>query len=64
MFLYFLVCEFKIRKRNTGFYILRQGVPEVRPSEGYASFKQVKLWPWHVEVIPGAAAVGLVTKEL
>ena len=29
---------FKIKKRNT-FYILRQGVPEGRSSEGYANFK-------------------------
>ena len=53
------------RKRNTGFYILRQGVPEGRFSEGYASFKQVKSCPWHVEVIPGVSVLGLVTnKEL
>ena len=25
----------------------------------YASFKQVKPWPWHVEVIPGVSIVGL-----
>ena len=44
---------------------MRQGVPEGRSSEEYASFKQVKRWPWHVEVIPGAGVVGLVTnKEL
>ena len=54
---------FKTRKRNTGFYVLRQGVPEGRSSEGYASFKQVKPWPWHVEVIPGVGVVGLVTNE-
>ena len=51
------------RKRNTGFYVLRQGVPEGCSSEGYGSFKQVKSWPWHVEVIPGVSAVGLVTTE-
>ena len=51
------------RKRNTEFYILRQGVPEGRSSEGYASFKQVIPWPWHVEVIPEVNVVGLVTKE-
>ena len=51
---------FETRKRSTGFYVLRQGVPE-----GYASFKQVKSWPWHVEVIPGVGVVGLMTnKEL
>ena len=33
---------FETMKRNTGFYVLRQGVPEGRSSEGYASFKQVK----------------------
>ena len=41
------------------------GVPEGCSSEGYASFKQVKPWPWHVEVIPGVSVMGLVTnKEL
>ena len=39
------------------------GVPEGCSSEGYASFKQVKPWPWHVEVIPGVGVVGLVTNE-
>ena len=42
---------------------MRQGVPEGRSSEGYASFKQVKSWPRHVEVIPGVSVVGLVTSE-
>ena len=51
------------RKRNTEFYVLRQGVPEGRSSEGYASFKQVKPWPWHVEVIPEVSVVGPVTSE-
>ena len=56
---------FETRKRNTGVYILRQGVPEGHSSEGYVRFKQVKLWPWHVEVIPGVSVVGLVAnKEL
>ena len=54
---------FETRKRNTRFYILRLGVPEGRSSEGYASLKQVKSWPWHVEVIPGVSVVGLVTNE-
>ena len=55
---------FETRKRNTRFYVFRQGVPEGRSSEGYASFKQVKPWPWHVEVL-GVGVVGLVTnKEL
>ena len=40
-----------------------QGVPEGRSSEGYASFKQVKSWPSHVEAIPGVGVVGLVTNE-
>ena len=57
----FAQITFETRKRNTGFYILRQGVPEVRSSEGYASFKQVKPWPGQVEVIPGVTVVGLVT---
>ena len=56
---------FETRKRNTGFYVLRQGVPEGRSSEGYISFKQIKSWPCHVEVIPGVSEVGLViNKEL
>ena len=54
---------FEKRKRNTRFYVLRQGVPEGRSSEGHASFKQVKPRPWHVEVIPGVSVVGLVTNE-
>ena len=54
---------FEKRKRNTGFYVLRQGVPEGRSSEEYANFKQVKPWPWHVEVIPGVIVMGLVTNE-
>ena len=32
-------------------------------SEGYASFKQVKSWPWHVAVITEVSVVGLVTSE-
>ena len=49
------VCEDYVYKvtRNTGFYILRQGVPEGCSSKGYASFKQVKPGPWHKKVIPG-----------
>ena len=46
---------FETRKRNTGFYVLRYGVPEGRSSEGHATFKQVKPWPWDVEVIPGVS---------
>ena len=42
---------------------MRPGVPERRSSEGYANFKQVKPWHWHVEVIPGVSVVGLVTNE-
>ena len=38
----FVQITFETKKRNTGFYVLRQGVPEGRSSEGYASFKQVK----------------------
>ena len=52
---------FKTRKRNTRFYVLRQGVTEGCSSEVYASFNEVKPWPWHVEVIPGVSVVGLVT---
>ena len=37
--------------RNTGFYILRQGVPEGCSSKEYASFKPVEPWSWHIEVI-------------
>ena len=38
---------------------MREGIPEGRSSEGYASFKQVKLVrePWHVEVILGVSVV-------
>ena len=57
---------FETRKRSTKstrFCVLRQGVPEGRSSEGYASFEHVKPWPWHVEVIPGVNVVGLVTNE-
>ena len=54
---------FEIRNRNTGFYVLRPGVPEGPSSEGYVSFKQVKLWLWHVEVIPGVGVMRLVTNE-
>ena len=39
-------------------YILRQGVPEVCSSKGYASFKQVEPWSWHIEVIPGVSNSG------
>ena len=49
------------REIHDCFYVLRQGVPEGRSSEGYASFKQVKRW--HVQVIPEVNAVGLVTNE-
>ena len=42
---------------------MRQGVPEGRCGEGCASFKQVKPWPWHAEVIPGVSVVGLVINE-
>ena len=55
---------FETRKRSTGFYTLRQGVPEGCSSEGYANFKHVKPWPWHVEVIPGVSVVGLTTNEV
>ena len=54
---------FETRKRNTGFYVLRQGVPEGRFSEGYAGFEQVKPWPWRLKVIPGVSVVGLVANE-
>ena len=54
---------FETRKRNAGFYVLRQGVPEGRSSEGDASCKQATSWPWHVEAIPGVRVVGLVTNE-
>ena len=38
---------------------------EERYSKGYACFKPVKPWPWHVKVIPGVCVVGLITnKEL
>ena len=46
---------------ETGFYVLRQGDPEGRSSEGYASIKQAKTWLWHIEAIRGV--VELVTNE-
>ena len=51
---------FETRKKNTGFYILKQGVPRGRSSEEYSNFKQVMSWPWHVEVIPGVSAAALL----
>ena len=42
---------------------MREGVPEGRSSEGYATFTEVKSWPWLVELIPGVSVVGLVTNE-
>ena len=48
------LCRLRLKQgREIGFYVLRQGIPEGRSSEGYASFKQIKSWPWRVEVIPG-----------
>ena len=44
---------FETRKRNTWFYILKHGVPEGHSSEGYAGFKQIQPWPWHVKGIWG-----------
>ena len=46
----FVQITFETRKRNTVFYVLRQGVPEGCSSEGYANFKLVKSWPWHVRL--------------
>ena len=40
---------------------MRQGDPEGRSSEGYASIKQAKTWLWHIEAIRGV--VELVTNE-
>ena len=37
---------------------MRQGVPEGCCSKGYASFKQVEPWSWHIEVIPGVSNSG------
>ena len=39
----FVQTTFKTRKRNTGFYVLRQGVPEGDSSEGYASLNKSSL---------------------
>ena len=62
------ICADYVSNREEKYRILcfeAVGVPEGRSSEGYASFKQVKPWPWHVEVILGVGVVGLVTnKEL
>ena len=54
----FVQIMFETMKKSTWFYILRQRGPEGRSSEEYASFKQAKPWPWHVEVIPGIGVVG------
>ena len=51
--------KFETRKRNTGF-CFEAGSSS---SKGYASFKQVRSWPWHVEFTPGVSVVGLVTTE-
>ena len=59
----FVQITFETSQRNTGFSVLRQGVPKGRSGEGYASFNQVKSWPWHVEVISGISVVELVTSE-
>ena len=62
----YLFITFETRKRNTGFCVLRQGVPEGCSSERCATFKQVKTRrPWRVDVIPGVGVMGLVSnKEL
>ena len=36
----FVQITFETRKRNTGFYVLRQGVPEGCSSDGYASLRE------------------------
>ena len=54
----FVQIMFETRKRNTRFYVLRLGVPEGHSSEGYASFKQVDPWSWHIEIIPGVSNSG------
>ena len=36
----FVQITFETRKRNTGFYVLRQGVPEGRSSDGYTSLRE------------------------
>ena len=51
--IYLCILRLKQGREVQDFCVLRQGVPEGRSSEGYASFKQVKSWPWHIEVIPG-----------
>ena len=61
----FVQTTFETRKISRGFYVLRQGDAEGRSCKGYASFKQIKPFPWHVEDTPGVSSVGLVTiKEL
>ena len=59
------LCRLRLKQGREiqDFYVLRQGVPEGRSSESCASFKQVRSWPWHVDVIPGVSVVGLVTSE-
>ena len=61
--------KFETRKRNAGFYILRQGVPERHSSEGYASFfvlffsQTSQALVLARRAIPGASIVGLVTNK-
>ena len=59
------LCRLRLKQGReiTGFYVLRQGVPEGRSSKDYASFKQVKPWPWHVEVNPRVSVVRLVANN-
>ena len=58
------LCRLRLKQgREIQDFVFSDGVPEGRFSEGYADFKQVKPWPWHVEVIPGVSVVGLVTNE-
>ena len=54
---------FETRKEKYRIFVFSDGVPEGRSSEGYADYKQVKPWPWNVEVIPGVSVMGLVTSE-
>lgn len=59
----FVQITFEMWKRNTGFYISRQGVQEGRFCNGHASFRHIKPWPRHVEVIPTVSVVGLMTNK-
>ena len=60
----FVQITFETRKRNTRLFLcFEAGSSRGTLQRRICLFKKVKPWPWHVEVIPGVSAVGLVTHE-